>query len=167
MTTTNCSSSSCTKETKFNLPTSAMGLQFNHKVTSSPSWHTTSGASFCFTSTVWASKKVSPKMRFISSNSQSMKLSLNSNFSHSKITSNTTSLVFYGLSFAKHTLMDLHALYTRKPNSLAKFGLTKECVVPISTRHERSLPLIWASRYNRLGFGLRPLALATNPPFNI
>jgi hypothetical protein len=95
-----------------------------------------------------------------------MKFSLNSNFSQSKVASNTTFSVFYGLSFAKCKLMGLLAFCTYKPNFLAKLELMKECIAIVSIRHERSLPQICASRYKRLGLGLRPLALATNSPSN-
>ena len=52
------------------------------------------------------------------------------------------------------------------PSSLVSFGLMKECVASLST-HETCLPFIWASRYKRLGLGLRLLALAAKPMSNI
>jgi hypothetical protein len=51
-------------------------------------------------------------------------------------------------------------------NFVMTFRLMKECVAYLST-HETFLPLIWASRYKRLGLGLRRLALATKPTSNI
>jgi hypothetical protein len=46
------------------------------------------------------------------------------------------------------------------PNFLVSFRLIKECVASLST-DETFLPFILASRYNKLGLGLRLLALAT------
>ena len=52
------------------------------------------------------------------------------------------------------------------PNFLVSFRLMKECVASLST-DETFLPLIWTSRYKRLGLGTRLLALATKPTSNI
>jgi len=51
------------------------------------------------------------------------------------------------------------------PTSLWSLGSWK-CVASLST-HETFVPLIWASRYKRLGLGVRLLALATKPTSNI
>jgi hypothetical protein len=52
------------------------------------------------------------------------------------------------------------------PNFLMSFRIMKECIASLST-HEIFLPLIWASRYKRLGLGVRLLTLATKPTSNI
>lgn len=53
------------------------------------------------------------------------------------------------------------------PNSFVSFRLIKECIACLATKHRIFLSFIWTSRYKKLGFSLRLLALATKPPTNI
>ena len=88
------------------------------------------------------------------------KLFTNSNTLHYKVKCNATSFVSCGLSFMNCTLMGLPKLHVGKPQLLCELRVHKKmrCLF---------IFFIWASRYNRLGLGLRLLALSTMPPSNM
>jgi len=120
----------------------------------------------CLTSTMWVSKKVSSKM------SSPLRFHIMCNLyqipmSHIIRSHATPPHLFHAAHPFQTAYWWACPLYApASPNFLVRFRLMKECVASLST-HDTFLPLIWASRYNKLGLGLRLLALATKPPSNV